>query len=168
MDITNLIPVNMAGEYDNFDPYSSHVIPALIHKFENARSVNDSPIVADPPKPEIVLWGDGSVSREFLYAGDFARAIEVSLKKKTGPDPINIGTGREITIRDLANLVRRIGQYDVNIFWDTSQPNGQPRRSLSTRKAKEILRWEATTSLEKLIERTIRWYRQDQGLTKEL
>ncbi|MCV0439789.1 MAG: GDP-L-fucose synthase [Hydrogenophaga sp.] len=148
MDITNLVPVNMAGEYDNFDLYSSHVIPALIRKFEEADG-------------KVTLWGTGSASREFLYAGDCARAIGVALKRSVGPQPINLGTGEEITIRDLAELIQRIGEYDVEIEWDSTKPDGQPRRCLDVTRAKNVLRWEAQTSLEETLSRTISWYRSN-------
>ena len=162
MDITNLIPVNMAGEWDNFDEYSSHVIPALIKKFENPTSTlvleGDSPITAEQEK-SVVLWGTGSASREFLYAGDCARAVAIALEKRTGPEPINLGTGQEITIRELAELVKRIGNYDANIVWDATKPDGQPRRCLDVTRANNVLRWEARTSLEETVRRTIAWYR---------
>ena len=165
MDITNLVPVNMAGEWDNFDEYSSHVIPAIIKKFENDARVTvsfeyDSPMVA-VENSHIELWGTGSASREFLYAGDCARAIAVALEKNVGPEPINLGTGKEITIKELAEMIKRIGGYGHDIYWDTSKPDGQPRRCLSTKRASSRLRWEATTSLEEIIRRTIRWYREN-------
>lgn len=146
MDVTNLVPVNMAGEFDNFDLYSSHVIPALIRKFEEADG-------------KVTLWGTGSASREFLYAGDCARAIGVALGRSTGPQPINLGTGKEITIKDLAGLIQRVGEYDVEIEWDSTKPDGQPRRCLDVTRAKNVLRWEAQTSLEEILARTISWYR---------
>jgi len=148
MEVTNLVPVNMAGEYDNFDLYSSHVIPALIRKFEEADG-------------KVTLWGTGSASREFLYAGDCARAISVALERNVGPQPINLGTGKEITIRDLAELIQRIGEYDVEIEWDSTKPDGQPRRCLDVTRAKNTLRWEAQTSLEETLRRTISWYRSN-------
>lgn len=148
MDVTNLVPVNMAGEHDNFDLYSSHVIPALIRKFEEADG-------------KVTLWGTGSASREFLYAGDCARAIGVALERSTGPQPINLGTGEEITIKDLAELIQRVGEYDVEIEWDSTKPDGQPRRCLDVTRAKNVLRWEAQTSLEEILSRTISWYRSN-------
>lgn len=164
MDVTNLIPVNMAGEWDNFDEYSSHVIPAIIKKFESPlnkfKIEYDSPMIATSD-PFIELWGTGSASREFLYAGDCARAIAVALEKRTGPEPINLGTGQEITIRDLAELIKKIGGYDAKIEWDSSKPDGQPRRSLDVTRAKNILRWEAYSTLEETIRKTINWYRKN-------
>lgn len=173
MNITNLVPVNMAGEWDNFDEYSSHVIPALIKKFEEPRRRTkfahhhdgSSEMVGDTmenPESYVQLWGTGSASREFLYAGDLARAVGVALVKNTGPEPINIGTGKEITIRELAEIIKRIGGYDAEIVWDSSKPDGQPRRCLDTTRAKNVLRWEATTSLETMLSRTIDWYRNEQ------
>jgi len=162
MDVTNLIPVNMAGEWDNFDEYSSHVIPAIIRKFENPGSYlnieGDCPTMA-VDRPYIELWGSGKASREFLYAGDCARAIGVAVERRTGPEPINLGTGHETTIANLANMIREIGGYDAQINWDTSKPDGQPRRCLDTSRASRILRWEARTSLKETIKRTIDWYR---------
>jgi GDP-L-fucose synthase len=162
MNITNLVPVNMAGEYDHFDEYSSHVIPALIKKFA-ARHRHNSSLWADDATwaLPVTLWGTGLASREFLYAGDCARAIALSLETNTGPEPINLGTGREITIAALAELIRDIGEYDAEIEWDHTKPDGQPRRSLDSTRAKEILGWEATTTLEETIRRTIRWYEQN-------
>jgi nucleoside-diphosphate-sugar epimerase len=165
MNVVNLMPANMAGECDNFDEYSSHVIPALIKKFEFIRStLANCDVVHDvklPPRNRVTLWGTGSASREFLYAGDCARAIGVALKKNVGPEPINLGTGREITIRDLANMIKRIGGYDAEIIWDDRKPDGQPRRSLDTSRAKNVLKWEAITPLEEIISRTIMWYRDN-------
>ena len=160
MNITNLVPVNMAGEWDNFDEYSSHVIPALIKKFENPHGTA-IPTVEHGYycDPTVVLWGTGSASREFLYAGDCARAIAVALVKNTGPEPINLGTGNEVTIKDLAELVKRVGKYDANIVWDPTKPDGQPRRSLDITRAQNVLRWNATTSLFETVRRTIEWYR---------
>lgn len=161
MNITNLVPVNMAGEYDNFDEYSSHVIPALIRKFENPLTDHTGRFGISPTGPlkYVELWGSGRASREFLYAGDCARAIALSLEKDTGPDPINLGTGHEITIDALAKLVKEIGDYDADIVWNLSKPDGQPRRCLDVSRAKSILGWEATTPIEDLLQKTIDWYR---------
>jgi nucleoside-diphosphate-sugar epimerase len=148
LNVTNLVPVNMAGEYDHFDLYSSHVLPALIRKFEEAKDV-------------VTLWGTGSASREFLYAGDCARAIAVAVEKDTGPQPINLGTGQEITIKELAETVKQIGGYSAAIVWDHSKPDGQPRRCLDVSRAKNVLRWEATTSIQDTVSKTIKWYREN-------
>lgn len=145
--VANLIPVNMYGEHDNFNLYSSHVIPALIRKCEEA----DLGVAK--------LWGTGSASREFLYAGDCARAISVALEHDVGPDPINLGTGQEITIRDLAEMIRRVGGYDVEFEWDSTKPDGQPRRCLDVSRAENVLKWSAVMDLEQGLKRTIEWYR---------
>jgi nucleoside-diphosphate-sugar epimerase len=164
LNVTNFLPANMYGEWDNFDLYSSHVIPAIIRKFEEPQLA----ITSDtPPKGSVgpamsryvKLWGDGSASREFLYAGDCARAIAVALERDTSPEPINLGTGREITIADLATLIKQVGDYSADIYWDESQPNGQPKRSLDIRRAQERLRWEPNMKLEEGLRRVINWYR---------
>jgi len=155
LEVTNLLPANMYGEFDHFDLYSSHVIPALIAKFENP---DQSP--NGVPSPTCVnLWGSGKASREFLHASDLARAISISLNKNTGPEPINIGTGQEISIRDLAELVKKVGGYDAEILFDNRNPDGQPRRSLDITRASNVLRWEPRVSLEEGLSKTIEWYR---------
>lgn len=171
LNVTNLVPVNMAGEYDHFDLYSSHVLPALIRKFEEAEIGKYSiPIMEigkiDPVRsiasyPCVGLWGTGNASREILYAGDCAKAIVIALEKDTGPEPINLGTGKEITIKGLASLVRDIGGYHAGITWDDTKPDGQPRRSLDTSRAKAVLGWEATTPIEDTVRKTIEWYRNN-------
>jgi len=162
LNVTNLLPANMYGEYDNFDLYSSHVIPALIKKFEDcyeqAEYHGDFDMIT---KDGITLWGTGDASREFLYAGDLARAIAVSLDRNTGPEPINIGTGEEISISDLANLIKEVGGYEAKIHWDNSQPDGQPRRSLDITRAKNVLRWEPRVSLREGLSRVIDWYKDE-------
>ncbi len=152
LNVTNLVPVNMCGEYDNFDLYSSHVIPALIRKLEEAQDAN---------KTHIEVWGNGEASREFLYAGDFANAIYTALYKNTDAEPINIGTGSEIKIKDLVDKIIKIGNYNVRPVWLTDKPNGQPRRCLDITKANNILKWEPTTSLDTAISRTITYWRNN-------
>lgn len=162
MSVTNLVPVNMAGEWDNFDEHSSHVIPALIKKFETPIERTLIGTVPDTRKsPFVKLWGTGSASREFLYAGDCARAIGIALVKDTGPAPINLGTGQEITIKELAEMVKRVGGYDADIVWDDTKPDGQPRRCLDVTRAKNRLKWEAVVPLEENLRRTINWYRSN-------
>lgn len=146
INVTNLVPVNMCGEYDNFDLYSSHVIPALIRKFEQSST-------------HVEIWGDGSASREFLYAGDFADAVSIALRKKTDAKPINIGTGKEIKISDLVDKIKQVGRYTSKPVWLVDKPNGQPRRCLDVSRAKDVLRWEAKTDLELMLTKTIKWYR---------
>jgi GDP-L-fucose synthase len=182
LNVTNLVPVNMAGEHDHFDLYSSHVLPALIKKFENPQTASmrvactcpchvdgnirhvmaccDGQRMTRRAVPAVQLWGTGSASREFLYAGDCAKAIVKALETDTGPEPINLGTGQEITIKALAELVKKVGGYlEVEIAWDPSKPDGQPRRCLDTSRAKEVLGWEATTPIEETVRKTIEWYR---------
>jgi GDP-L-fucose synthase len=146
INVTNLVPVNMCGEHDNFDPYSSHVIPALIRKFEEAST-------------HVEVWGNGTASREFLYAGDFANAVATALYKKTNADPINIGTGSEISIKELVEKIQKIGNYNAKAVWLIDKPNGQPRRCLDSSRAKQVLKWEAKTNLDTMLKRTIDWYR---------
>lgn len=145
----HLIPVNMYGEYDSFDPQKSHVIPALLKKFIEAKEQN---------KSSVTVWGDGSASREFLYAGDCAKAIELSIDKYNSPEPMNIGTGQEISIKDLVTLIKDIVGYEGQINFDESKPNGQPRRCLDTSKAKKELGFVAETTLQKGLEKTYNWY----------
>ncbi len=144
-----LLPANLYGPRDNFDLETSHVIPALIRKFTTAR---------DEGRDEVVLWGDGSPSREFLYVEDAARGILDATEKYDGPEPVNLGTGREVRIRDLANMIAEMVGYKGRIVWDTTKPNGQPRRSLDTSKAKAYFGWEATMPLEEGLKRTIAWW----------
>lgn len=146
---TNLIPVNMYGPNDNFNPASSHVIPALILKIDKAISVG---------KRSIELWGTGKASREFLYVDDCADAICKSLDVETTPDPINIGTGQEITIRDLTTKLCKIMGFSGDIVYNTSFPDGQPRRCLDTSKAIELLDFVAQKPLYEGLRRTVSWY----------
>jgi GDP-L-fucose synthase len=139
MDVVNLIPVNMYGPYDHFNLTSSHVIPALILKFYQA-------LVDQSDKVQV--WGTGKASREFLYAPDCCEAIELAIQKNVGPEPINIGTGKEISIMDLTLLIAQIMEFSGEVHFDASKPDGQPRRCLDTSKAKELLGFEAKHSLE--------------------
>jgi|TARA_R110002020_G_scaffold70186_2_gene182213 GDP-L-fucose synthase len=145
----HLIPVNMYGEYDSFDPEKSHVIPALLKKFIEAKKEN---------KPSVEVWGDGSASREFLYAGDCAEAIELALEKYDAPEPMNIGTGKEISIKDLVILIKEIVGYEGEIKFDESKPNGQPRRCLDVSKAEKDLGFLAKTTLREGLKKTYNWY----------
>ena len=144
----NLVPVNMYGPHDHFNLASGHVIPALILKFYEAiKSGKD-----------VKVWGTGEASREFLYAPDCAEAIKLAIQKDVGPEPINIGTGKEIKIIDLAETIADLMSFNGTIFFDSSKPDGQPRRCLDTTRAKERLGFEATTDLETGLKSTIEWF----------
>jgi GDP-L-fucose synthase len=144
-----LLPVNLYGPRDNFDLETSHVIPALIRKFVTAR---------DEGRPFVEAWGTGSPSREFLYVEDAARAIVLAAERYEGPDPVNVGTSREVTIRDLTELIGRLTGYVGEIRWDPSRPDGQPRRKLDTSRARELFGFEAQVDLEDGLARTIAWW----------
>ena len=155
MNCTNIIPVNMYGPRDNFNPEYSHVIPALILKFQRA-------IKTDSKSVEI--WGTGKASREFLYVDDCAEAIKKSLDIDTGPDPINIGTGSEISIKDLSELIAEKCGYSGDIIFNTEFPDGQPRRCLDTNLAKHKLDFVAKTNLNDGLDKTLNWYKEHEGL----
>jgi GDP-L-fucose synthase len=144
-----LIPVNLYGPGDNFDPESSHVIPALVKKFIEARERGDS---------EVIAWGTGSASREFLFARDAAEGIVLAAERYDGDEPVNLGAGREITIRDLTETIGRLTGFEGSVRWDASQPDGQPRRMLDTSRARDLFGFEAQTSFEDGLKETIAWY----------
>ncbi|MBS3751429.1 MAG: GDP-L-fucose synthase [Anaerolineales bacterium] len=148
-----LLPVNLYGPRDNFDLETSHVIPALIRKMIEAENRGDS---------KVVLWGDGSPTREFFYAGDAARGIVLGAERYNGRDPVNLGAGMEISIKSLADLIAKLTGYSGEIVWDTSKPNGQPRRALDVSRAKEYFGFEAEVPFEEGLKRTISWYREYQ------
>jgi GDP-L-fucose synthase len=148
-----LLPVNLYGPADNFDLETSHVIPALIRKMVDAQERGAS---------EIVLWGDGTPTREFLYVDDCAEGLVLAAERYDSAEPVNLGTGNEISIRDLAALVAELTGFDGEIRWDTSKPNGQPRRSLDVTRAEELFSFRARTPLREGLERTIAWYRAQQ------
>ncbi len=150
LNAIHLLPVNLYGPGDNFDLETSHVIPALIRKMVEAQERGER---------EIVLWGDGSPTREFLYVEDCAEGIVSAAQRYDGAEPVNLGTGHEITIRDLAALIADLTGFAGAIRWDTSKPNGQPRRSLDTSRAEELLGFRARTSFRDGLARTIDWYR---------
>jgi GDP-L-fucose synthase len=150
-----LLPVNLYGPGDNFNPESSHVIPALIKKCIDARESGESFIEA---------WGTGSASREFLYVDDAARGIVLAAERYDGRDPINLGVGSEITIRDLLELIARLTGFSGEIRWDHSKPDGQPRRALDTSRAREAFGFTAGTSFEDGLRATIEWYERKRGL----
>ena len=151
MNVVFLLPVNLYGPRDNFDLETSHVIPALIRKMVEGQERGER---------EIVLWGDGSPTREFLYVDDCAEAIVLAAERYDGPEPVNLGTGKEISIRDLAELIGELTGFDGEIVWDTTKPNGQPRRRLDVLRAEELFRFRASTALRDGLERTIAWYRE--------
>jgi GDP-L-fucose synthase len=146
-----LMPVNLYGPGDNFDLHSSHVIPALIRKCEEARVAG---------RDEVVCWGTGSASREFLYVEDCADAIVAAAQRYDGPEPINVGAASEITIRELTELIARLTGFEGELTWDPTKPDGQPRRCLDTSRATELLGFTASTSLEDGLRETIAWYRE--------
>jgi GDP-L-fucose synthase len=146
-----LLPVNLYGPRDNFDPSSSHVIPAMIRKFIEAQEAG---------RDEVVLWGDGSPTREFIYAADAAEGIVLASEMFNGCEPVNLGSGYEISIKDLADLVARLSGYQGRIQWDASKPNGQPRRGLDTTRAEAFFGFKARTSFEEGLKNTIAWYRE--------
>ena len=149
----NLIPVNMYGPHDHFDPKISHVIPALILKFHQAMKCS--------PHAPVSIWGTGSASREFLYVDDCAEAIVKSMELHNDPQPVNIGTGQEITIKDLSHLVAEKLGYNNHMIFDTTKPDGQPRRCLNCVRACHEFGFIAKTSFDEGIERTIEWFKDN-------
>ena len=152
MKSSYLLPVNLYGPHDNFDLNSSHVIPALIRKCVEAQQRGDK---------EIVCWGTGTASREFLYVDDAAEGIVRATEVMDDPTPINLGAGFEITIKDLVELIVRLTGFNGGIVWDATKPDGQPRRCLSTEKASKLLNWRAQMGFEEGLKRTIDWYRKN-------
>jgi GDP-L-fucose synthase len=150
LDAIFLLPVNLYGPRDNFHPTNAHVIPDLIRKMVDAEENGEG---------EIVLWGDGSPTREFLYVEDCVEGLVLAAEQYDAPEPVNLGTGDEISIRDLADLVREFAGYTGAVRWDTTRPNGQPRRKLDTSRAEALFGFRARVSLREGIERTVAWYR---------
>jgi GDP-L-fucose synthase len=148
-----VLPVNLYGPKDNFDLESSHVIPALIRKFVTAEESGDT---------HVEVWGTGSASREFLYVEDAARAIVLAAKAYDGAEPVNIGTHREITIRDLVLLIADLTGFSGEVRWDTSKPDGQPRRMLDTTRAEEYFGFKAEIDLEDGLRKTIAWWKRQE------
>ena len=146
-----LLPVNLYGQGDNFDPSSSHVIPALIKKCVDAIETGAG---------HIDCWGTGLVSREFIYAADAAEGILLATEHYNGDEPVNIGAGFEITIKDLAEKIAELTGFEGELRWDSSKPDGQPRRCLDTSRAKEYFGFEARTDFDEGLEATIKWYRE--------
>jgi GDP-L-fucose synthase len=145
------LPVNLYGPRDNFDLESSHVIPALIRKCLEAKERGDD---------QVVLWGDGSPTREFLYVADAAEGLVLAAERYNGPEPFNLGSGQEIPIKDLAELIARLTEFQGKIAWDISKPNGQPRRALDTSRAEKFFGFRAQTQFEEGLRRTIEWYQK--------
>jgi GDP-L-fucose synthase len=152
-----LLPVNLYGPRDNFDPASSHVIPALIRKSIEAQERGDK---------EMVGWGDGSPTREFLYVEDAAEAIVIATEKYNDSEPVNLGSGYEISIKDLNETIGRLTGFEGKIVWDTSKPNGQPRRGLDTSRAEKFFGWRAKMDFEEGMKRTIEWFKQNRDKIK--
>jgi GDP-L-fucose synthase len=148
------LPVNLYGPGDNFDPESSHVIPALIRKCLEALAQE---------VPEIVCWGDGSPTREFLYVEDCAEAVLLAAERYDGPEPVNLGTGLEISVKELVELIAKLTGFRGRITWDTSKPNGQPRRCLDTSRALELFGFRAKTDFREGLRRTLAWYQASLG-----
>ncbi len=146
-----LIPVNLFGPRDNFNLETSHVIPALIRKCFEAQERGDD---------EMVVWGDGSPTREFLYAADAAEGILLAAERYNSSDPVNLGSGEEISIKNLATKIVELTGFEGRLVWDTSRPNGQPRRGLDTSRAKERFGFQAQVKLESGLKRTVEWYRK--------
>jgi GDP-L-fucose synthase len=146
----HVLPVNLYGPWDNFDPASSHVIPALIQKTQQA---------IDAGASEIEVWGTGRASREFLYVEDAARGICMAAEGYDGAEPVNLGAGFEITIRDLVLLITRLMEFRGEVRWDESRPDGQPRRCLDTSRAERLFGFRAEVPFEEGLRRTIEWYR---------
>ena len=146
-----LMPTNLYGPGDNFNPQSSHVIPALIRKCEEARMAEE---------PSITCWGTGSASREFLYVEDCAQAIVAATERYDKPEPVNVGVGKEITIRELIHLIAGATEFTGEILWDSTKPDGQPRRVLDTTRAAREFGFEASTSFEDGLRATVMWFRE--------
>ncbi len=153
-----LLPTNLYGPGDNFDPASSHVIPALIRKCLEASERGD---------PEVTVWGDGSPTREFLYVGDAAEAIVLAAERYESSEPVNIGSAFEISIKELTETIARVCNFRGQIVWDTGKPNGQPRRKLDTSRAAEAFGFVAHTTFEEGLQRTVAWYRAQRGAAGE-
>jgi GDP-L-fucose synthase len=147
-----LLPVNLYGPGDNFDLNTSHVIPALVRKCIEAQERSDK---------EVILWGDGSPTREFLYVGDAADGILAATEFYNRDEPVNIGSGNEISILELAQLIAHHTGFEGKLVWDTSKPNGQPRRGLDTSRALNYFGWQARVPFEEGLRQTITWYRQN-------
>jgi GDP-L-fucose synthase len=154
LDVIHLLPVNLYGPGDNFDPASSHVIPALIKKFQDA---------LEDGEPTVELWGTGRASREFLYVEDAARGIVLAAARYSGPEPVNLGAGFEITVRALAETIAALMGFRGAIRWDPTKPDGQPRRCLDTTRAAQRFGFRAETGFADGLRQTIDWYRRERA-----
>jgi GDP-L-fucose synthase len=146
-----LIPVNLYGPRDNFNLETSHVIPALIRKCYEAK---------EQGAREVVVWGDGTPTREFIYVDDAAEAILLATERYNASDPVNLGSGNEISVKNLAEMIASLTGFEGSLVWDTTKPNGQPRRKLETSKAEALFGFRAQTPFEEGMRCTIDWYRQ--------
>ena len=153
-----LLPVNLYGPADNFNPNTSHVIPALIKKFVEAHNAEE---------PTVTVWGSGNATREFLYVEDAAEGIVLATERYDGREPVNIGSGQEISIRELAKLIATEVGFEGEIVWDTSKPDGQPRRLLDTSRAWELFGFRARVGFVEGLKQTIEWYRTQQQQTSQ-
>ena len=153
-DAVNVMLVNLYGPGDNFDPETSHVIPALVRKCVEA---------VERKAPEVEIWGSGQATREFLYVEDAAEAIVLALEKLPDSQPVNLGAGQEISIRELAEKIAALTGFPGRLAWDPSKPDGQPRRCLDTSRAKQALGWTARTPFDEGLRRTIAWYREQRA-----
>lgn len=149
-----LLPVNLYGPGDNFDPETSHVIPALIKRFVDAREAGEQ---------RVVNWGDGTPTREFLYVDDAAEGVVLATERYEGSEPVNLGTGAEISMRELAGTIAMLTGYEGEVLWDTSKPNGQPRRQLDTGRAEQEFGFRAGTPFVDGLRRTVEWYAGERG-----
>jgi len=154
-NVIYLLPVNLYGPGDNFNPKSSHVIPALIKKFEDARVTNEK---------EVIVWGTGKATREFLYVEDCALGILLATSRYNDVEPVNLGAGFEISIAELALKIKRLCGYKGKLIFDTTKPDGQPRRMLDTSRARKEFGFKATSSFQKGLKETISWYRKNKKL----
>jgi GDP-L-fucose synthase len=156
MNAIYLLPVNLYGPGDNFNPESSHVIPAIIRKFIEATQRDEK---------QVTIWGTGEASREFLYVDDAAEAIIAATEKYDKPAPVNLGSGKEITIKQLVDLVAKITGFKGEVVWDASKPDGQPRRCLDTTRAKAEFGFEAKMDFDEGLKRTVEWYKKHAAKT---
>ena len=152
VNVIHLLLVNLYGPHDHFGSADPHVIPALIHRFWQAKQDNE---------PEVICWGTGTPTREFLYVADAARGIVLAMQHYDGAEPINLGSGQEISIKDLAETIAELIGYQGRIAWDTSKPDGQPRRLFDVSKAEQEFGFRAATSFEAGLRQTVEWYREN-------